>query len=201
MGGIPFSMLPQSVAGFSKVAPYLTHPLVLIGFVLLLAYGLYQTLFRGNLLERVRSRESARIIRLVVHYAFILALALIMLGFGLEYRSQSAPSKDPQQISQDSTPKLPNFKVRFEQRDSEVNMNKGKWLNLWLENQAAPVINTKVDCSAWVRAIYWDTKASPEFPEVKPDIGAYINLDCGSDDGPGYDPNKVEFLGASSRSR
>jgi hypothetical protein len=72
-----------SIGEFSKVAPYLTNPLVLIGFVLLLVFGIHRALIKSGILPPVSKTESAKIVRLLLHYGFIVALLLIFLGFGL----------------------------------------------------------------------------------------------------------------------
>ncbi len=66
---------------FGKIARHLTHPLVLIGFVLMLVYGIHETLISSGLLSQVDSGESGEIIKLFLHYGFLLALVLIPLGF------------------------------------------------------------------------------------------------------------------------
>ena len=74
---------PTSIGEFSKVAPYLTNPLVLIGFVLLLFFVILHTLIKSRILPPVSKTASGKIVRLVLNYAFIVALVLILCGFGL----------------------------------------------------------------------------------------------------------------------
>ena len=54
----------MNISGFEKIAPYLTHPLVLVGFVLLLAYGIHWQLMKSGLLRQVTQKDSGLIIRL-----------------------------------------------------------------------------------------------------------------------------------------
>jgi hypothetical protein len=35
--------------GFQKIAPYLKHPLVLVGFVLLIFFGIHRTLIKSGI--------------------------------------------------------------------------------------------------------------------------------------------------------
>ncbi len=77
------AMNPMNFAGFEKIAPYLTHPLVLVGFVLLLAYGIHWQLMKSGLLSQVSKKDSSLIIRLFLRYGFWLALTLLLAGFGL----------------------------------------------------------------------------------------------------------------------
>lgn len=74
---------------FGKVAPYLQDPLVLIGFVLLLMFGLARMLIKSRLLTPVSGARSYRVIQTVLLYGLVLALAVIGLGFGLKYRELS----------------------------------------------------------------------------------------------------------------
>jgi tetratricopeptide (TPR) repeat protein len=75
----------MNISGFEKIAPYLTHPLVLVGFVLLLAYGIHWQLMRSGLLRQVSQKDSGLIIRLFLRYGFWLALVLLLAGFGLQF--------------------------------------------------------------------------------------------------------------------
>ncbi len=73
----------MDIAGFAKVAQYLTHPLVLVGFVLMLAYGIHWQLMKSGLLSKVDKKDSGIIIRLFLRYGFWLALILLLAGFAL----------------------------------------------------------------------------------------------------------------------
>jgi tetratricopeptide (TPR) repeat protein len=75
----------MNITGFEKIAPYLTHPLVLVGFVVLLAYGIHWQLMRSGLLSQVSKKDSGLIIRLFLRYGFWLALVLLLAGFGLQF--------------------------------------------------------------------------------------------------------------------
>jgi hypothetical protein len=74
---------------FGKVAPYLQDPLILIGFVLLLMFGLARTLIKSRLLTPVSGAKTYRVIQTVLVYGLVVALAVIGLGFGLKYRELS----------------------------------------------------------------------------------------------------------------
>lgn len=73
----------MNLAGFEKIAPHLSSPLVLVGFVMLLAYGIHWQLMKSGLLRQVTQKDSGLIIRLFLRYGFWLALALLVAGFGL----------------------------------------------------------------------------------------------------------------------
>ncbi len=78
----------ETVQGFWKIAPYLTHPLVLVGFVLALVIGLYRVVVK--ILPTPGPRTGARILHKLVNYAFVLALGLIVLGFALAFVQATA---------------------------------------------------------------------------------------------------------------
>ena len=67
---------------FENIAPHLVNPLVLIGFVLLLFFGIHSQLMKSGLLRQVNQKESSAIIRIFLRYGFWLALTLICAGFG-----------------------------------------------------------------------------------------------------------------------
>jgi tetratricopeptide (TPR) repeat protein len=73
----------MDITGFGQVAQYLTHPLVLVGFVLMLAYGIHWQLMKSGLLSKVDKKDSGIIIRLFLRYGFWLALTLLLAGVGL----------------------------------------------------------------------------------------------------------------------
>lgn len=62
----------MNIAGFEKVAQYLMHPLALIGFVLMLAYGIHWQLMKSGLLAEATKKDGSLIIRLFLRYGFLL---------------------------------------------------------------------------------------------------------------------------------
>jgi hypothetical protein len=73
---------------FQKIAPYLSNPLVLIGFGLLLFFGLHRVLVKSKILPEVSATDSNKIVRLLLHYGFIVAVLVVLLGFGIEALKQ-----------------------------------------------------------------------------------------------------------------
>jgi hypothetical protein len=71
---------------FGKIAPYLKDPLVLIGFVLFLAFLFARQLLKSGIIPPVGAGPGAQILRLILHYGFILGVIIVLLGFGLKYR-------------------------------------------------------------------------------------------------------------------
>jgi hypothetical protein len=77
--------MDASILAFKEIAPYLTHPLVLVGFVLLLFFGLHRTLLKAGIIPPLSQRSGSTVVQLLLRYGFILALVVIVLGFGLRY--------------------------------------------------------------------------------------------------------------------
>ncbi len=44
----------EMLEGFAEIAPYLTDPLVLVGFVALLAFGVHWTLIKSGVIPQTR---------------------------------------------------------------------------------------------------------------------------------------------------
>lgn len=84
----------EQASGFGEIAPYLQHPLVLIGFALLLVFGLLRGFLGSDKLPIVGRQDAGRLLSAVLRYGFVLALMIIVLGFGLvfyrEYRAEEA---------------------------------------------------------------------------------------------------------------
>ncbi|MBD3324355.1 hypothetical protein GF339_07200 [candidate division KSB3 bacterium] len=72
------------MSGFASIAQYLTHPLVLIGFVLMLVFGVHKQLMKSGLLTPLSQRESTKIVKLMLRYGFWLGLILLLAGFTLQ---------------------------------------------------------------------------------------------------------------------
>lgn len=75
----------DAVGGFSQIAPYLTHPLVLVGFVLLLFFGVHRLLIGSGIIPKLSPTAGGRVLRILLRYGFIIALVIIVLGFALEF--------------------------------------------------------------------------------------------------------------------
>lgn len=94
------------IASFSKVAPYLVNPLVLIGFGLFLVFGIHWALIRAGLLTPLSQRQSAGIVRWILKYGFWLAILLLVLGFAYAFRTYDSATRKGAQgsITQQSGP-------------------------------------------------------------------------------------------------
>ena len=75
----------ESLKEFEKIAPYLEHPLVLVGFVLLVFFGIHKTLIRSGIIPPVNQRTGGKLVQLLLRYGLIIALAVVFLGFALQF--------------------------------------------------------------------------------------------------------------------
>jgi hypothetical protein len=76
----------NGISGFQGVAPYLKDPLVLIGFVLLLAFLFSRYLLKRNIIKPLPTAFGYRILRSILLYGFIIAILIIILGFALRHQ-------------------------------------------------------------------------------------------------------------------
>lgn len=70
---------------FALIASYLTHPLVLIGFVLMLVFEIHKLLLNTGILPVLTKKEGSRITRLLLKYGFWLGVTVLLLGGGLQF--------------------------------------------------------------------------------------------------------------------
>jgi protein O-GlcNAc transferase len=72
--------MPSELGGFGEIASHLANPLVLIGFALLLLFGVHRALIRSGILPPVGQRTSGVIVQSLLRYGFWIAALLIVLG-------------------------------------------------------------------------------------------------------------------------
>jgi tetratricopeptide (TPR) repeat protein len=108
--------------GFADYARYLEQPLTLIGFVLLLLFGIHRTLLRSGIIPPVSARSGSRIVQTLLRYGFIIALATIILGFALEFFKTSHKGLTPDDVSKVTTT-LTNYWIRSKQQEDAVYLN------------------------------------------------------------------------------
>jgi hypothetical protein len=73
------------LAGFKEVAPYLTHPLVLVGFALLLVFGVHRALLKARIVPPLTPHAGGKVVQNFLRYGFVIALVVIVLGFLLAF--------------------------------------------------------------------------------------------------------------------
>jgi hypothetical protein len=90
---------------FADVAPYLTHPLTLAGFVLLLVFGVHRALIKSGILPRIDRTAAPGIVKMLLSYGFVIGILIIVAGFGLQaYQSylDGQASVPPRTIHQET---------------------------------------------------------------------------------------------------
>lgn len=66
---------------FKDVAPFLQHPLVLIGFAIMLFFGILTVLLKTGILPQLSKKAAAELTKRAVNFGFVIALLVIALGF------------------------------------------------------------------------------------------------------------------------
>jgi hypothetical protein len=173
---------------FVKIAPYLGNPLVLVGFGLMLVFGIHQALLKSGLLAKITSKETAGVLRLLVHYGFVIAVLLMFAGFGLAFVKQLQLRPEPAAIQTPDLPPVPSFALEA----PTVHTDSGDWLQISLVNHAGEAENTQIDCFAFAQI--W--LAPPSNKEgLKLNTGQYNGaeqsyyLSCNRFTSSRYDPN------------
>jgi hypothetical protein len=75
---------------FAAIAAHLGQPLVLVGFVLFLFFGLMKVFLKPESVD-ASTGVGAKILKLFLTYGFVLGVLVVLLGFGLMYLPNLAP--------------------------------------------------------------------------------------------------------------
>ncbi|WP_282606361.1 hypothetical protein [Pelagibius sp. Alg239-R121] len=75
----------DALKAFADIAPFLSNPLVLVGFVLLLFFGIHRTLIKSGVLRPLSERQGGVVVKLLLKYGFVIALVMILCGFGYAF--------------------------------------------------------------------------------------------------------------------
>jgi tetratricopeptide (TPR) repeat protein len=70
---------------FSKIAPLLSNPLILAGFVLMLFFAVHRTLLKSGVIPPLSSEGGSRAVNALLRYGFVIAVLIILAGFGIQY--------------------------------------------------------------------------------------------------------------------
>jgi len=79
---------------FQKIAPYLHDPLVLVGFVMFTGLLFAKVIVRPAFIPQMTQGGGFKILRLILTYGFVIAILVILLGFGLKYRDLSRAEQE-----------------------------------------------------------------------------------------------------------
>jgi tetratricopeptide (TPR) repeat protein len=73
------------INAFEHIAPYLTQPLVLVGFVLMLVFSIHNKLLKAGIIPKLDKQQGGRIVELLLHYGFWLGVLIMVLGFSWKF--------------------------------------------------------------------------------------------------------------------
>jgi len=71
----------DDLQSFTKIAPFLTNPLVLVGFVLMLFFGIHRSLMKSGIIPPLSARFANKVLQTTLRYGFVIALVVIVRGF------------------------------------------------------------------------------------------------------------------------
>jgi len=74
---------------FSKMAPYLKDPLILIGFFLFLSFSFARFIIKRGIVPQLPRTLGYKILKSILLYGFIIGLLIVLLGFALKYKELS----------------------------------------------------------------------------------------------------------------
>ncbi len=75
----------MDITAFEHISTSLTHPLVLVGFALMMIFKTHDKLLKVGVIPKLNQRQGSFIVKLILSYGFWLGVLLILLGFGLQY--------------------------------------------------------------------------------------------------------------------
>lgn len=96
---------------FPGIAPYLRDPLVLVGFFIFLVFLIIRILLRSGIIPEVARMTGGQIIKLLIHYGFLIGLLLVCVAFFYKFREldlANAVVSDPQyqEVNRDFAKKI-----------------------------------------------------------------------------------------------
>jgi H+/gluconate symporter-like permease len=77
---------------FKEIAVYLRHPLVLIGFALLLVFSVHHSLIDAGIIPPLDQQAGSAVVQAILRYGFWIAIVVIVLGFSLQFFKQRRTS-------------------------------------------------------------------------------------------------------------
>jgi hypothetical protein len=96
----------EDFAWFKDVAPYLMQPLVLVGFVLLIVFGVNGALLKAGIIPPLTPRAGGTMVQNLVRYGFVIALLVIVLGFAFAFyqaQQEHSPAQETSTLKQSAT--------------------------------------------------------------------------------------------------
>ncbi len=71
----------DELKGFARIAPYLSDPLVLVGFAVLLLFVLFRSLIGSGLIPVLGQEAGGQVVKSILDYGFYVVALVIVLGF------------------------------------------------------------------------------------------------------------------------
>ncbi|PUB10426.1 hypothetical protein [Yoonia sediminilitoris] len=65
--------------------PLLNHPLILVGFIIFLAFSTYRALLAAGVIPPISQRAGGAVVQSLLRYVFYIAIIGMILGFGIRY--------------------------------------------------------------------------------------------------------------------
>ena len=146
-----------TLQAFKDIAPYLSDPLVLTGFVLLLFFGIHRSLLKARIILPLTTRTGGKVVQLLLRYGFLIALLVIVLGFGLAF-----------------------YKI---QKESEISVSADRQRAEWAE-QAKVALEKRLDDMK--RQLSASESRAEEFQELSKTLAEAVNS-LAQQPGPGID--------------
>ncbi len=75
----------DTLTDFGKIAEFLKHPLVLVGFALMLVFSIHKLVIKSGIVPTLTPTQGGRVVILLLRYGFWLGALIMLLGFGLQF--------------------------------------------------------------------------------------------------------------------
>jgi hypothetical protein len=114
------------IAQFSRIVPYLGNPFVLVGFCLLLFFGVHRALLKAGVLVPLSQSQSSAIVRQILNHGFSVAILVIVFGFAFGVYRAYRHSNQLGPVIQQSGSCSSNINGNNNKTDENCADNKGK---------------------------------------------------------------------------
>ncbi|MDD5274362.1 MAG: tetratricopeptide repeat protein, partial [Methylovulum sp.] len=91
--------MSEIISAFKEIAPFLTEPLVLVGFVLMMVFSVHKQLLKSGIIQPLPKKDGSQIVRLLLRYGFWLGVLIVLAGFGLKFYEKYSETKNTSIIS------------------------------------------------------------------------------------------------------
>ncbi len=75
----------DTIVGFGKTAEFIKHPLVLVGFALILVFSIHKLIINSGIMPKLDKQQGASVVTSLLRYGFWLGVLIMLLGFGLQF--------------------------------------------------------------------------------------------------------------------